>query len=175
MTTPANDVAAADEKRVVLRDKIEAAEQRQAQRSLGDYARDARDNATGFVREHPIATVGAALAFGVVLAAVIPGPGRRLSQRVGKKVSGRATSFAAIASKMGLAYASRFMNVAENAARTGQDKLEDIGDTLNDHARNVRRETSNRAAKAADGANTLSRNAKKRAGRTVRDIRTRIS
>jgi len=175
MNTPANDLAAGDEKREVLREKIEAAEVRQAQRSLGGYARDARDNATVFVREHPIATVGAALAFGVVLAAVIPGPGRRLSQRVGKKIGGSASSIAAIASELGLAYAAGFMDNAGKAARTGKDTLEDISDTLGDSARAVRREASNRAAKAADGAGTLSRNVKKKTSRAVRDLRSRVS
>jgi ElaB/YqjD/DUF883 family membrane-anchored ribosome-binding protein len=175
MNTPANDLAAGDEKREVLREKIETAQARQAQRSLGGYARDARDNATVFVREHPIATVGAALAFGVVLAAVIPGPGRRLSQRVGKKIGGSASSIAAIASEMGLAYAAGFMDNAGKAARTGKDTLEDISDTLGDSACAVRREASNRAAKAADGAGTLSRNVKKKTSRAVRDLRSRVS
>lgn len=168
-------VKADDQKREELREKIAAGEARQAERSLGDYARDARENATGFVREHPIAMVGAALAVGVVLAAIIPGPGRRLSQRVGKKVGSRATSLAAIAAELGIAYGSSLMGAASSAARTGQDKLEDIGDSLGDSARAVRRETTHRVAVAGDGASTLRRNTAKKAGRALRDLKSRVS
>ncbi len=175
MSTSAKTPAAGDQKREELREKIAAGEARNADRSLGDHARDARDTATEFVREHPIATVGAALAFGVVLAALIPGPGRRLSQRVGKKVGSRAASLAAITAELGLAYGSRFMNFAGNAAQTGQDKFDDIGDTLGDSARTARREATHRAAKVGDSAATLKRDVSKKAGRAVRDLRTRIS
>ncbi|MGB3379772.1 MAG: hypothetical protein WBH10_00435 [Allopontixanthobacter sediminis] len=173
---PANGAATKDEqRRKELREKIGASEARLEERSLGDYAREARDTATGFVREHPIATVGAALALGVVLAAIIPGPGRRLTKRVGYQVSDRATALAAIAAEMGIAYGSSLMGAASSAARTGQDKLEDLGDSLGDSARNVRREASHRAAKASDSAASLKRNVGRKAGRAARDIRARIS
>lgn len=174
--TPANGAGTPEgQKRAELREKIAAGEARQAERSLGDYARDARENATGFVREHPIAMVGAALAVGVVLAAIIPGPGRRLSQRVGKKVGSRATSLATIAAELGIAYGTSLMNAAGNAAQTGQDKLEDFGDVIGDSARTVRRETSHRVAKASKGARSLKRDTAKKAVRAVRDLRGRIS
>ena len=162
-------------KREELREKIAAGEARQAERSLGDYARDARDNATGFVREHPIAVVGAALAVGVVLAAIIPGPGRRLSQRVGKKVGSRAASLAAIAAELGIAYGTSLMSAAGSAAQTGQDKLEDFGEAIGDCARTVRRETSHRVAKVSDSASSIKRDTAKKAGRAIRDLRGRIS
>lgn len=171
MTTP----AAGDQKREKLREKIAAGEARHTDRSLGNSARDARDKATEFVREHPMATVGAALAFGIVLAAIIPGPGRRLSQRVGKRVGSRAASLTAIAAELGLAYGSRFMDFAGNAAQTGQDKLDDIGDTIGDNARTVRREAAHRANKAGDSAATLKRDVSKKAGRAVRGLRSRLS
>ena len=170
-----NTPTTGDEKREELREKIAAGEARHAERSLGDYARDARDNATGFVREHPIAAVGAALAVGVVLAAIIPGPGRRLTQRVGKQVSTRASTLAAIAAELGLAYGTSLMNFAGNAAQTGQDKLEDFGDAIGDSARTVRREASHRTAKVSDGAASIKRDVSKKAGRAVRGLRSRIS
>ncbi len=164
-----------DQKREELREKIAAGEARQAERSLGDYARDARENATGFVREHPIAMVGAALAVGVVLAAIIPGPGRRLSQRVGKTVGSRASSLATIAAELGIAYAANLKDAAGSAAQAGQDKLEDLGDAIGDSARTVRRETTHRVAAASDNASSLRRNTAKKAGRALRDLRGRIS
>lgn len=165
----------AAQRREELREKIAAGEARLEERSLGDYAREARDSATGFVREHPIATVGAALAFGIVLAAILPGPGRRLTKRVGGQVSDRATALAAIAAEMGIAYGSSLMGTASSAARAGQDKLEDIGDSLGDSARTIRREASHRAAKVGDSAAILKRDAGRKAGRTARDLRSRIS
>ena len=175
MDTAANTPPEGELKREQLRKKIETAEARHAERSMGDYAREARGSATGFVREHPFATVGAALAAGVVLAAIIPGPGRRLSQRVGKNVGARASAFAAIASELGLTYGTSLMNSASDAARTGQDKLEDLGDTFGDSARSARREASHRAARAADSATSLKRDVSKKAGRAVRGLRSRIS
>lgn len=164
-----------DRKRKDLRDKIAAGESRQAERSLGDYARDARENATGFVREHPIAMVGAALAIGVVLAAIIPGPGRRLSQRVGKTVGSRTSSLATMAAELGIAYAASMMNAAGSAAQTGHDKLEGLSDSIGDSARAVRSETARRVAAASDSASSLKRNTAKKAGRALRDLRGRIS
>ena len=164
-----------EQRREELREKIAASEARLAERSLGDYARDARESAAGFVREHPMATIGAALAVGVLLAAIIPGPGRRMTKRVGSKVSSRASALAAMAAELGIAYGSSLMDAAGSAARTGQDKLEDIGDSLGDSARNVRREASHRAAKAGDSAATLKRNVGRKAGRAARDLRSRIS
>lgn len=162
-------------KREELRGKIAAGEARLADRSLGDYARDARDNATGFVREHPLAVVGAALAVGVVLAAIIPGPGRRLSQRVGKTVGSRASALAAIAVELGIAYGASLMSAAGSAAQSGQDSLEDLGDAIGDGARSVRREASHRVSRASDSAAALKRDTAKKAGRAMRDLRGRIS
>lgn len=163
------------QRRQELREKIAAGEARLEERSLGDYARNARDSATGFVREHPIATVGAALAFGIVLAAILPGPGRRLTKRVGGQVSDRATALAAIAAELGVAYGSSLMGAASSAARTGQDRLEDLGDSIGDSARSIRRETSHRAAKVGDSAAILKRDVSRKAGRAARDLRSRIS
>ncbi len=164
-----------DQNRENLREKIAAGQARLAERSIGDYARDARDNATGFVREHPLAVVGAALAIGVVLAAVIPGPGRRLSQRVGKTFGNRASAITAIAAELGAAYAASLINAAGSAAQSGQDKLEDFGDAIGDNARKVRRETTHRIATATDSATSIRRDTARKARRTLRDLRGRIS
>ena len=52
------DKAMADKKkREELKNRIEAGQQRHANRTVGEYAREARDNATAFVKEHPVATV----------------------------------------------------------------------------------------------------------------------
>ncbi len=160
-----------DEKREELREKIEAGEARNAERSLGDFARDAKEQATDFVKEHPIATVAGGLAIGAILAAIIPGPGRRLSRRMGT----RAVSLAALAAELGMTYGSGLLDSAGAAARNGQDRLEDFGDTLGDTARGLKREAAFRASNASDSATILSRSVGKKASRTLRNIRGRMN
>lgn len=173
---PGNAVATPqDRKREELRGKIAAGEARLANRSLGEYARDARDRSAGFVRQHPIATIGAALAFGALLAAIIPGPGRRLSQRVGGNVGSRASSLATIVAELGIAYGTSLMNAAADAARTSQDRLGNLGDAIGDSARTVRREATLRAAKAGDGVASIRRDTTTKAGRALRSLHSRIS
>jgi len=159
-----------DEKREELREKIQAGETRNAERTLGEYARDASEKATDFVKEHPIATVAGGLAVGVLLAAIIPGPGRRLSKKVGT----RAASFAALAAELGLTYGTGLLDSAGSAARHGQDRLGDVGDTISSTARGLRRDASSRAADAGDTASMFGRTVSNKANRTLRNLRGRI-
>jgi hypothetical protein len=159
------------EKREQLREKIEAGERRNAERGISDYARNARDNATSFVKEHPFATVAGGLAFGVIIASIVPGPGRRLR----KRATARGTALAAMISELGMAYGASLLDNLGDAARTGQDKLEDFGDTLGDTARGLRREAGYLAGGASESARALSREAGKKAGRSIRDLRARMS
>ena len=53
--------------RDALRARIEAAERRNAERSLTDQARDAADAAIDYTRAHPLTVIGGALAFGLVI------------------------------------------------------------------------------------------------------------
>ena len=76
-------------KREELKNRIEAGQQRHANRTVGDYAREARDNATAFVKEHPVATVVGGVAIGVIVASMVPGPGRRMRKKATKRGSGR--------------------------------------------------------------------------------------
>ena len=120
-------------KRTELKQKIEAAEKRNADRSFGDYARGARDGATSFVKEHPIATVAGGLVLGAIVASFLPGKGRKLR----KKASARSALMA---------------GGAEKAAKAGQDRASDLGDTLGDGVRS----------------------AGKTASRTISDLRSRF-
>ena len=156
-----------DQKRKQMRDKIEAGERRNAERTLGDYAREARDGAASFVKEHPITTVLGGLAIGVVVASLIPGPGKRLR----KKATARGSALAAMLTELGMAYGASMLDGLSDAARAGQDKLEDLGDT----ARGLRREAGELAGSTSDRARALSREAGKKAGRSIRDLRARMS
>lgn len=160
-----------DQKRKQMRDKIEAGERRNAERSLGDYAREARDGATSFVKEHPIATVIGGLALGAIVASLIPGPGKRLR----KKATARGSALAAMLTELGVAYGASMLDSLGDAARAGQDKLEDLGDSVGDTARGLRREAGHLAGNAGDGARALRREASKKAGRSIRDLRARMS
>ena len=151
-------------KRTQLKNKIDAAEkrnkQRDEQRSFGDYARDARDGATSFVKEHPITTIAGALALGVVVASIVPGPGRRLR----KQATRRGAVLAGVLADLAMTYGSQALEGAGKAASAGQDRLGDLGGTLADGARSLRRE-----------AGGLADDAGKRASRTFRDLRSRMA
>ena len=54
-----------EEKREELREKIEAGQKRLEERSLSDTAREAAESATEFVKRHPLATLGGAVAIGL--------------------------------------------------------------------------------------------------------------
>ena len=80
---------ATNDKRAELKSKVDAAQkrnqEREQQRTLGDYARDARDEATSFIKEHPITTIAGGIAVGVLVASVVPGPGRRLRKKATRR------------------------------------------------------------------------------------------
>jgi ElaB/YqjD/DUF883 family membrane-anchored ribosome-binding protein len=166
---------ATDQKRAELKSKVAAAEkrnhERQEQRTLGDYAREARDDATSFIKEHPITTIAGGIALGVLVASIVPGPGRRLR----KKATRRGAVLAGVLADLAVNYGSQALDGAGKAARSGQSRLGDIGETLSeaisDGARSLRRE----AGEASDAAGSLTRAAGKRATRTMRDLRSRMS
>ncbi|NTZ41863.1 hypothetical protein G7A66_01910 [Altererythrobacter sp. SALINAS58] len=149
-----------EQKREELRQKIEASEARNAERGLGDYAADIRDGTVNFAKDHPIAAVAGGLALGVVIASLIPGPGRRMRRRATSKAS----SLASTLSELGIAYASGLFE-------TAGDLAEDLGDGISDKARHLNREAHYRAGETGDAARALSRRAGKKASRTLRDLR----
>ncbi|MXO74042.1 hypothetical protein GRI40_02250 [Altererythrobacter aerius] len=159
MTTP--------EKRMELKNKIEAAEQRNAGRSLGDHARDAREGVTSFVKEHPITTVAGGLAIGVLIASLVPGPGRRLR----KKATARTAILGGVVADLVAKYGEQFIEGASNAAKAGQHRAVDIGSAIGSTARHLRHE----AGDLASDAGFRTREAGERAARTFRNLRSRIT
>ncbi|GAA4643863.1 hypothetical protein GCM10023115_18230 [Pontixanthobacter gangjinensis] len=158
-----------EEKRQALKAKIEAAESRNADRGIGNIAREATDTATNFVKEHPIASIAGVAAIGLAIGAMTK-PGRNAGRQAGKKAS----ALAAYASEIGMAYATGLLDAAGEAAATGKDKLEDFSDTIGDNAGALKRRATFTGGNAAAAAKALSRNAGKKAGRSARDIRSRI-
>lgn len=159
------------EKREELKSRIEAGEQRHANRTVGDYARDARDSATAFVKEHPVATVVGGVAIGVIVASMVPGPGRRMR----KKAAKRGSALAAMVAELGLAYGTTLLDNLGSAARTGGDRIEDLGDAIGDSARDLRRQASIQGSAASETARRLTRDVGKTTGRKVRDLRARMA
>ncbi len=158
------------QKRTELKDKVDAAQKRnraREEKSFGDYARDAGSGATSFVKEHPITTLAGAAALGILIAAVVPGPGRRLRKQATK----RGAVLAGVLADLAITYGSQALEGAGKAARSGQDKLGDLGEVLGDSARSLR----SSAGDAVDDAGSLSRDAGKRALRTFRDLRSRMA
>ena len=155
-----------DEKRAELREKIEAGEQRHEERALADRAKDAAQTATDFVKEHPFATIGGAIAIGLAIGAMTK-PGRRVARRGGV--------LASLFADAALAYGISAIDRAGDLARDGQDRLEDLGDNLAASARSARRDTAYAAGKAADRTGVIARSASRKAGRTVRNMKSRIA
>ena len=154
------------EQRDELRAKIEAGEKRNEERSVADYAREASETATQFVKDHPIAAVAGVAVIGLAIGAMTR-PGRRAGRRAG--------ALATYATEMGLAYASGLLDQAGDLARAGGDKLEDLGDDVSYGARKMRRSVSHSAGNTQDNILNMSRKAARRAGRGYRDARARVA
>lgn len=147
-----------DEKRDSLRQRIDAAEARNAQRTLADQARDAAASAGEFVKRHPLATVAGVAALGVAIGAMTR-PGRSAGKKAGK----RASKFASYAAEIGLAYATGLLDRAGKAARAGQDKLGDLGGAA-----------AERGADASTAARRFTREVSAKAGQSMRNLRDRL-
>lgn len=154
------------DKREQLRQKIAAGEKRNADRSLADRARDAADSATEFVKANPIKSVA-----GVALVALLIGAMTRPGRRLGRKTG----AMAAVATDAAIAYGLSLLDAAGDAARAGQDKLEDFGDSVGTTARGLRRKASYQADATSDAARTAARRTGRKAGRSIRDLRARLT
>lgn len=120
----------ADDKREELKQKIAMGEERLAQRSLASTAREAGENAAQFVKRHPLATIGGAIVVGLAIGAMTK-PGRRLGKRGGV--------FAAMLTDAAIAYGMNMVDQAGDAARTGQERIGELGEVMSDKARDTRR------------------------------------
>lgn len=165
MTTSKTSNAQA--KRTDIAKRVSAAEKRNADRGLADFASDARDSATAFVKEHPIKTVVGGLAIGALIAAIVPGPGRRLR----RKASARSAMIAGVVADLAATYGKEFLDGAGKAARSGQDKLGDLGGAISAGASSARKEAGAAGEHAADTARSLG----KAAVRSLRELRARMN
>lgn len=154
------------EKREALRAKIAAGERRQSERGLAGQARSAADSALGYVRANPLKTV-AAVAVGALVIGAMTRPGRRLGRRTGR-LAGAATDAA-------MAYGLSLLSAAGDAAGKGQDRLADLGDTVGGKAREWQVAAARETGDLSDYLRTAARRGSKRVGKTVSDLRSRLS
>jgi hypothetical protein len=178
----------ADGQRDSLRARIEAAERRNAERSLADQARAAATAAVDYTRANPLTVIGGALAVGLAIG-LLTRPGRRVAGKAlhsaGGAVSGAAAS--ATSSVKGVAkrggsqiglllgeavmgYVMTMIDEAIEAARTGQERAEDLSDAAGTQARKIKSNAVQAAETAATSTKSLARKTRKAAGRMVADI-----
>ncbi len=158
------------ERRQALRDRIEAGEQRHAERTFADEAKDALDNVTEFAKKHPLAVVGGAVGLGLLIG-VMTRPGRRLTRRT--RTMAALAGESVLASMMGLI--DRAETAGSAALRSGSDSFEDISESIGAKARRLRREAAYRADSAGDSLRSTGRLANRKTSRGLRDLRSRFS
>lgn len=156
-----------DPKRQEIKERIARAQARHEARENGSLteqagvrAIEAKDSATEFVKKHPIVAVTGALAVGVLIAGMFKGP-RRAAAKGAAKGGAKAAGLAALLSEAAMAFGSHLAESASQAGRAGAHKLDDLGDSMGDTARKLRREASYRAGGVSDSARITSRNGSK--------------
>ncbi len=169
-----------------LRDRIEDAEARNAERSAnavpahganGAHAQHEDDGALAqasrtlskagnkiitYAKEHPALAIAGGVVLGLAVASMFKGP-----RRLAAKGSARAAGLAAIGSEMALAYALDAYEKAQEASREGARKFEDLTDNVADSARKARREANYRAGTASDKARIKARDTSKAMARKL--------
>lgn len=158
------------EKREALRSKINAGERRNAERSFADQAKAAADGALNYVKANPIKAV-AGVAVGALLLGALSRPGRR----AGRKAAAKTSAFAAIATEAALAYGLGLLDTAGAAASKGQDKLADLGETVGDKARAWQTTAAKEGSALSDYLVDAAKRSGKRAGKTIDELRSRLS
>ena len=155
-----------EDKRRQLREKIEAGQRRNAQRTMGDYARDAAQTATDFVKKHPVATIAGGVTLGLVIGAMTR-PGRRVRRRSG--------ALAALVLDTAMAYGLKALDGANGFARSAGDRFDDLGHAVESQTRDLRREAAHRAEATSEALLSAGRKASRKSGRALRDLRSRFT
>ncbi len=177
------------DKRDALRAKIEAAERRNAERTLADQARETASSVVDYTRANPLTVIGGALAAGL-LVGLLTRPGRRVAGRAlhgaGDAISGAASSAKATVtgatsrrgSRVGemigeaaMGYLMTALDELLETARTGQDKAAEFGDAAGTQAKRITANATEAAGSAADSTRALARKTADAAVGVVRDLR----
>lgn len=179
----------ADTKRDSLRARIDAAERRNADRSLADSAREAAKAAADYTRAHPLTVIGGALAAGLAIG-LLTRPGRRVARQVVSSASGAVSGAASSATSgvksitarggsrigtlLGEAAVTYIMTLVDDAletARAGQDRAGELGNAASARARKLGAGVSDTVDSAAATSRDLARRTRNRAERVVSDLK----
>lgn len=160
-----DDTAAAKAKRI--KDKIAASSARSSGKAPARTgskpnggARDAADERSFLTRaldDHPLALLVGSVVLGAVAASLIPAS-------VTRKLGSRVFGLAALAGEMSALYGGKALEKGSQAARAGQDRLEDLGESAADYGSDARARAielgtlaAHRAIELATGAATNAR------------------
>ena len=97
------------------------------------------------IDDHPLAMLAGSMVLGAIAASLLPASW-------GRKLASRALGAAALAGELGALYGGKALEAAAEGARAGQDRLEDLGETLADQSAEARRKAAELAATAAKSA-----------------------
>jgi len=177
------------DKRDALRAKIDAAERRNAERTLADQAREAASLAVDYTRANPLTVIGGAVALGLVIG-LLTRPGRRVAGQAlhsaSDAISGAASSAKAsmsgatarqgsrigeMVAEAAMAYLMTAIDELLETARAGQDKAAELGDAAGTQAKRMTANASEAASSAADSTRALARKTADVAVGVVRDLR----
>ena len=107
-----------------------------------------RDGANFFDKaldDHPLALLAGSMVLGAIAASLIPAS-------LGRKLGSRMLGLAAVAGELGALYGNKAWGAAAEGARVGQDKLEDLGETLADQSADARRRAADLGTRAGKRA-----------------------
>ena len=203
MSNDLSPVATSDtEKRDQLRMKIEASERRVAERTVADQAKEAAQAAADYTRANPLTVIGGAVVIGIAIG-LMTKPGRRVaataassaadkasdaasaagnaasgaaksvSNSVNKVAKNRMAALGVIISDALIDYGIKWIDELLGGARSGQDALEDIGDSAAAKARSLRRDAGYIAGSAVDKGRAATVRTRRRAERVVKDLTDR--
>ena len=164
--------------RDALRARIEAAERRNADRTLADQAREAAAAAVDYTRANPLTVIGGALAAGLIIG-LLTRPGRRVASRVAHStadaISGAASSASSGVKNVASRGGSRFgqmtlIDEVLETARAGQERAEELSDAAGVKAKKITARTTDAAGSAAHSTRALARKTRAAAADIVRDL-----
>ena len=163
---PATDA----QKRKALRARIDArteqAQKRRDERGLADQARDAADGAIAYVRANPLVSI-AAVAVGALVIGALTRPGRRAGRRAG--------ALAGVATDAALAYGLSLLDSAGSAASKGQDRMGELGEKVGGRVRDFQATAVREGSNLSDYLVTAAKRSGQRAGKTIEELRSRIT
>ena len=117
--------------------------------------------------DHPLALLAGSMVLGAIAASLMPASW-------GRKLGSRALGLAAVAGELGALYGGKALGAAAEGARVGQDKLEDLGETLADQSADARRKAVELAGIAAKSARETTGGALRALSDLRSDLRERV-